>query len=108
MVREALEASVRWCLPPVSFHTSHESMVPKASSPRSARSRAPGTWSRSQRSLLAEKYASSTSPVRSAMRSPCPAACSSAQEAAVRRSCQTIAGAMGLPVRRSHTTVVSR
>ncbi len=52
---EALEAEIAWVAPPVSFQTSHESMVPKASSPRSARSRAPGTWSSSQAILVAEK-----------------------------------------------------
>ena len=55
MVREALLGSVRWSAPPVSFHSSQVSIVPKASSPRRARSRAPGTWSSSQRILLPEK-----------------------------------------------------
>ncbi len=54
-VREALLMSVTCALPPVSCHTSQLSMVPKASSPRSARSRAPGKVSSSQASLLAEK-----------------------------------------------------
>ena len=45
-VREALETSVTWMAPrsarpPVSFQISQESMVPKASSPASARSRNP-------------------------------------------------------------------
>ena len=55
MVREALLGSVTCSAPPVSFQISQVSMVPKASSPRSARSRAPGTLSSSQRSLLPEK-----------------------------------------------------
>ena len=38
----------------------------------------------------------------------CPASRSSSQRAAVRRSCQTIARCRGSPVRRSHTTTVSR
>jgi hypothetical protein len=43
MVREALLTSVACTAPPVSCHSSQESMVPKASSPRSAAARAPGT-----------------------------------------------------------------
>jgi hypothetical protein len=54
-VREALVASVAWDWPPVSFHSSQVSMVPKASSPFSARARAPGTLSSSQASLVPEK-----------------------------------------------------
>ena len=42
--------------PPVSCQSSHESTVPKQSSPRSARWRAPGTSSSSQRILVPEKY----------------------------------------------------
>jgi hypothetical protein len=41
MVREALVASVAWTLPPVSRHSRKLSMVPKASSPLSARRRVP-------------------------------------------------------------------
>ena len=55
IVREAFEASVMWSRPPESRHASHESTVPKQSSPRSARARAPGTLSRIQRILVAEK-----------------------------------------------------
>ena len=54
--------------------------------------------------MVAEKYGSGTSPVRSRIRS----GSSSRQRAAVRRSCQTIAGATGRPVTRSHSNVVSR
>ena len=54
-MREALEGSVTWTLPPVSFQISQESTVPKASLPCSASARAPGTLSRIQRSLLPEK-----------------------------------------------------
>ena len=54
-VREALVASVTCARPPVSFHASHESTVPNASSPRSARRRAPGTSSSSQRIFVPEK-----------------------------------------------------
>ena len=63
-VRDALLASVAWTAlapaspadaPPVSSHISQLSTVPKASSPRSAAARAPGTWSSSQASLVPEK-----------------------------------------------------
>ena len=49
IVLEALDTSVTWTLPPVRFQTSHESTVPKRSSPFSALSLAPGTFSRIQR-----------------------------------------------------------
>lgn len=107
-VREALDTSVTCRRPRVSCHTSQLSMVPKASSPRAARSRAPSTWSRIQRSLVPEKYGSITSPVRSRTASSRPSARSRSQMASVRRSCQTMALKMGRPVARSHTTVVSR
>ena len=55
MVREALLTSVTCTLPPVSCQISQLSTVPKASSPRSAAARAPGTLSSSQRSLVPEK-----------------------------------------------------
>ena len=51
IVREALVTSVTCIAPPVSCQTSQVSMVPNASSPASARSRAPGTLSRIQRDL---------------------------------------------------------
>ena len=99
IVREALVRSVTCAAPPVSFHTSQRSIVPKASSGcgRSVRARI-------HSSFVAEKYGSGTSPVRSRIRS----AGSSAQRSAVRRSCQTIAGCTGRPLPRSQTTVVSR
>ena len=62
IVRDALLTSVTCTLPPVSFQISQLSMVPNASSPAAARARAPGTLSRIQRILLAEKYASMTQP----------------------------------------------
>ena len=49
IVREAFVTSVTWTppsVPPVMFQMSHVSGFPKASSPRSARSRTPGTFSR--------------------------------------------------------------
>jgi hypothetical protein len=54
-VRLALLASVTCACPPVSFHASQLSTVPKHSSPRSALARASGTWSSSQASLVPEK-----------------------------------------------------
>ena len=54
MVREPLDTSVTKEWPPVMFHISQVSIVPASSSPRSARSWAPATWSRIQRILDAE------------------------------------------------------
>ena len=54
-VRAALLGSVACTRPAVRFQISQLSMVPKASSPASARARAPGTWSSSHSSLVAEK-----------------------------------------------------
>jgi hypothetical protein len=51
-VREALVTSVACTAPPVSFQSSALSTVPKQSSPRCARARAPFTLSSSQRSLV--------------------------------------------------------
>ena len=99
IVRDAFVTSVTCAAPPVSFHTSHASIVPKASSDCGCSTRA-----RIHSSFVAEKYGSGTSPVRSRIS----AAGSSAQRSAVRRSCHTIAGCTGVPVRRSQTTVVSR
>ena len=65
IVRDALLTSVTWHRPSVIFQTSHVSTVPNASVPASARARAPATLSSSHRILLAEKYASTSSPVRS-------------------------------------------
>ncbi len=54
-VRAALVASVACTRPSVRRHSRKLSTVPKASSPRSAASRAPGTWSSIQAILVAEK-----------------------------------------------------
>ena len=101
-------ASVTWRRPPLSRHAIQLSTVPKASVPASARSRTPGTLSSSQRILVPEKYGSSSSPVlrRTMASAPAPRSCS--QKSAVRRSCQTIAGATGCEVARSQMMVVSR
>jgi hypothetical protein len=108
MVRAALVASVAWTAPPVSRQSRNESTVPKASSPASARLRAPGTLSSSQAILVAEKYGSILRPVRSLTSESSPASESLAQAAAVRRSCQTMARWIACPVLRSQTSVVSR
>ena len=83
-------------------------MVPKHTFPASAWPRSPSTWSSIQRSFVALKYGSSTSPVVSRTRVSSPRALSSAHMSAVRRSCQTIARSTGSPVARFHTAVVSR
>ena len=79
IVREAFVISVTKTRPPVSFQMSHVSIVPKASSPRSARARAPGTLSRIQRILVAEKYGSMRRPVFSRTSTSKPLLCSSVQ-----------------------------
>jgi hypothetical protein len=107
-VREALVASVAWTWPPVIFQMHQASIVPQSSSPRSARARAPATLSSSQAILVPEKYGSSSRPVTSVTRSSAPALISRSQAAAVRRSCQTMAGWIGSPVARSQMTTVSR
>lgn len=107
-VRDAFVASVTWTLPAVRRDTRKLSIVPNASSPASARARAPGVSSSSHASFVPEKYASSTSPVMARTLASCPAARSASHAAAVRRHCHTIAFAMGLSVALSQTTVVSR
>ena len=108
MVREAFDGSVTWVRFCVNCHTSQVSTVPKASSPRSARSRAPGSVSSSQAILVPLKYGSMMRPVLARIVSSAPALASSAHSPAVRRSCHTIALCSGLPVWRSHSSVVSR
>ncbi len=71
--------------------TSHVSMVPKASSPRSARARTPGRLSSSQPIFVPEKYGSINNPVFWRMTLSAPAARRSVHCGAVRRSCQTMA-----------------
>ena len=107
-VRDAFVASVACTRPPVSFQSSQESTVPASSSPRSAAARAPSTLSRIHASLVAEKYGSSSSPVRRTSSTALGSRSSSRQRSAVRRSCQTMARCTGRPVARSHTTTVSR
>ena len=103
--------SETWAPPspaPVRFQASQHSIVPAASSPRSARARASGTVSSSQASFVAEKYGWIGNPVSSRTRVSAPAATSSSHRSAVRVSCQTIAFEIGRPVARSQTTIVSR
>ena len=54
-VRDAFDGSVACTTPPLRRHRRKLSMVPKASSPRSARARAPSTWSRIHATLVPEK-----------------------------------------------------
>jgi hypothetical protein len=55
IVRAAFDGSVTCTRPADSCHASQQSIVPKASSPRSARARAPATLSSSHFSLVPEK-----------------------------------------------------
>ena len=74
-VRLAFVTSVTWMpprRPPVRFHTTQVSGVPKSSSPASAAARAPGTLSRIHATFDAEKYVASGRPVTSANRSAPP------------------------------------
>ncbi len=104
IVRLAFEASVTKAVPPVSFHTTHESTVPSArSGPRDT------PPERSIHSILvAEKYGSSTNPVSPLTRGRWPFSSSSTQRGAVRRSLHTMAGHSGSPLRLSQATTVSR
>ena len=106
-VRDALLGSVACTAPPVRRCSRNVSIVPNASSPRSARARSP-PWSSSHASLVAEKYGSIGRPVRARTASAWPSATRRAHTSAVRRSCHTIARCTGTPVARSHSTVVSR
>ena len=104
-VRLALVASVAWTAPPVRRHSRKLSIVPNASSPRSARSRAPGhvvehpgeLGRRRNRGRAAGRFA--RGPAASAPVVPSAARTASA----VRRSCQTMARWIGSPVARSQT-----
>ena len=107
-VREALVTSVACTAPLVRRCTRNVSMVPKASSPFSARARAPFSWSRIHAIFVPEKYASITRPVRSRTSASAPVAFRRSHSAAVRRSCHTMALKMGLPDARSQSSVVSR
>jgi hypothetical protein len=94
--------------PPVRRQIRKLSTVPKASSPRSARLRAPVTLSSSQASLVPRNRGRDQAGLRRHHRLDALGFFSLAQNSAVRRSCQTMALWIGLPVVRSQTTVVSR
>ncbi len=104
IVRLALVTSVANTAPPVRFQISQESIVPIARSSSTGMSRSV----RSHSILVPEKYGSSTRPVRSRTSGRAPAAVSSSQRCAVRRSCQTIAVPYGSPVDRFQASTVSR
>ena len=109
MVRLAFVGSVACTLPSVKAQMSHVSIVPNASLPASARSRAPSTLSRIHLILLAEKYASGISPVFAVIVCATSGSLHNASTMlAVRRHCHTMALKIGSPVSRFHTTVVSR
>ena len=100
IVRDAFVRSVACTRPPVSFQTSHESTVPKASSPRgSVCAREQPLELRGGEVGIGDEACSGPHAARRA---------ASRQRSAVRRSCQTIAGATGVPVARSQRIVVSR
>ena len=108
-VREALLTSVAWRRPLVSFQSSQQSMVPKASSPvrRATARRAHGraasaAWCPRSRGRC-------TRPVRAATAARGPRARSCAHSGSVRRSCQTMALCDGCAGARGPTArVVSR
>jgi hypothetical protein len=75
----------------VNFQISHVSIVPKSKSPFSAAARAPGTFSRIQRTFVPEKYASTTRPVFALIFASKPFAFKVSQYSEVLRHCHTIA-----------------
>ena len=101
-VRDAFDASVRWSRPADRRAMSQESTVPAAAAA------APSMFRSAHASFVAVKYGSRTRPVTSRTRSSWPTSRRRRQSSAVRRSCQTIAGAIGSSVRRFHSTSVSR
>ncbi len=82
--------------------------MPIRSRPDAARAFASGTLARSQWIFVAEKYVRMGSPVRACTSGSKPPATSARHSVSVRVSCQTIAGATGMPVRASQRTAVSR
>ena len=105
IVRLALVASVVKTSPPVRFQISQASIVP------SARSADTGTSPSPQQPLelgAAEVRVEHEAGALRARGRARPAAASSSQRAAVRRSCHTMARPYGRPVARSQATTVSR
>ena len=100
-VTAAFVASVTWRAsrpapaPPERVQATQLSTVPKQSSPASARARSGSTSSRMAISLVADAFGASRMP----------SACRTRHVPTVRRSCQPMPGATGLPVARSHTMV---
>ena len=94
MVRLALVTSVMCTpprVPPVRFHSTQVSQVPKMASPRSAASRTPSTFSRIHWILPPEKYVAGGRPAFWRMTSPRPSRSSAEAIRSVRVSCHTIA-----------------
>ena len=94
IVRLALVGSVTWTppsTPPVRFHSSQVSVLPKTASPASAASRTPSTLSRIHWILPPEKYVAGGSPALRRMTSPLPSRSSAVAMRSVRVSCQTMA-----------------
>ena len=99
IVRLALDGSVACTAPPVRFHRSQESMVPKA---RSASASTPPSAEQPLELGAPRSRGRARGRCVARTRSRWPASASSSQRAAVRRSCQTMARCRGSPVRRSH------
>ncbi len=77
--------------PPVRFHNTQVSGVPKIASPFSASARTPSTFSRIHCTLPAEKYVAGGSPALRLITSPRPSRSSAEAMRSVRVSCHTIA-----------------
>jgi hypothetical protein len=108
MVRAALLTSVACTRPPVSFHSSQLSMVPKARSPCGGGDVGAGHVVQDPADLGGREIGIHHQPGAAADGSAWPCSRSCAHSGSPRRSCQTMALWMGWPVRRFHTTVVSR
>ena len=107
MVRLALVTSVT-CRP-VRFQISQVSMVPNSTSPASARARAPWRIVQQPADLRAGEIGRQRQAARGPGTGPGPPRRPArAPGRSVRVSCQTMALCTGLPVARSHRTVVSR
>ena len=107
-VRLALEASVLWTRPPVICHIVQVSIVPSRSSPRFARSSAPGTCFSIQLTFGAEKKGENCSPVFSCTACRTAGLSNRSQSSAARLHCHTTDSHTGSPVCASHTQTLSR
>mmetsp|Transcript_118408 Transcript_118408/g.334695 ORF Transcript_118408/g.334695 Transcript_118408/m.334695 type:complete len:253 (+) Transcript_118408:751-1509(+) len=111
MYRDAFVTSVTWIppsTPPVRLYVIHASTVPNMQRPSATAALTAGTFSISHFIFTAEKYVETGKPVVWRNRSGPPTAFNCSATSAVRTSSQTIALVKGLPVFRSHATVVSR